>query len=154
VLRSAPSPELLALRGPAVKVRAGATPAKLFAAPRQACELVVRFTAPRKGEAAFVLSNAAGEQVRFAFDAVAGTFTMDRTAAGESGFSREFPAVTVAPTAASGRVELRLLLDSCSIEAFGPDFAMTNLVFPSAPYNEIRSVGSARLDLTLYPLAP
>ena len=154
VLRSAPAPEMLALRGPAAKVRAGATPAKLFAAPRQAYELVVRFTAPKKGEAAFVLSNAAGEQVRCAFDAAAGTFTMDRTAAGKSDFHKEFPAVTVAPTAASGRVELRLLLDSCSIEAFGPDFAMTNLVFPSAPYNEIRSVGSARLDLTLYPLAP
>ena len=154
VLRSAPSPELLALRGPAAKVRAAAKPAPLFATPRQAYELVVRFTAPKRGEAAFVLSNAAGEQVRCAYDAAAGTFTMDRTTTGASAFSEAFPAVTVAPTTAAGRIELRILVDACSIEAFGPDFAMTNLVFPSVPYDTIRSDGSARLDVTVYPLAP
>ena len=154
VLRSAPSPELLALRGPAAKVRAGAKPASLFASPRQAYELVVRFTAPKRGEAAFILSNAAGEQVRCAYDAAAGTFTMDRTTTGASAFSEAFPAVTVAPTAAAGRIELRILVDACSIEAFGPDFAMTNLVFPSAPYDTIRSDGSVRLDVTVYPLNP
>ena len=77
---------------------------------------------------------------------------MDRSAAGESGFSREFPAATVAPTAASGSLDLRLLVDACSIEAFGPDFALTNLVFPSAPYNLLSSSGS--LSFTVYPLNP
>ena len=152
VLRSAPSPEMLALRGPAAKLRASSKSAKLFAEPRQAYELVVRLTAPKKGAATFTLANEAGEQVTFAWDRAAGTFTMDRTASGSSGFSKDFPAVTVAPTAASGSLDLRLLVDACSIEAFGPDFAMTNLVFPSAPYNLISSSGIS--NFTVYPLNP
>ena len=57
-------------------------------------------------------------------------------------FSDAFPCVTEAPT--YGQIkQLRLFIDRCSIEAFDADgkMAMTNLVFPSEPYNMIKVKG-------------
>ena len=64
---------------------------------------------------------------------------MDRTKSGEVSFSKDFPAVTVAPVEGGNEMKLRLFVDKSSIEAFGNDgrFAMTNLVFPSEPYTHI-----------------
>ena len=39
------------------------------------------------------------------------------------------------------------------IEAFGEDFCMTNLVFPSSPYNTLKLYGNLKADVTLYPIA-
>ena len=64
---------------------------------------------------------------------------MDRTKSGDVSFSKEFPAVTLAPVEGNDEMKLRLFIDKSSIEAFGDEgrFAMTNLVFPSEPYNRI-----------------
>lgn len=66
-------------------------------------------------------------------------FSMDRTKSGDVSFSKEFPAVTLAPVEGNDEMKLRLFIDKSSIEAFGDEgrFAMTNLVFPSEPYNRI-----------------
>jgi levanase/fructan beta-fructosidase len=39
--------------------------------------------------------------------------------------------------------QLRIFIDNCSIEAFASDgkMAMTNLVFPNEPYNNIKVKG-------------
>ena len=65
---------------------------------------------------------------------------MDRTQSGKTSFSKHFAAVTSAPIKQQGTYTLRLLIDKCSIEAFDGDgkFAMTNLVFPSEPYNDMK----------------
>ena len=57
-------------------------------------------------------------------------------------FSEAFPCVTTAPTYGNIR-QLRLFIDRCSIEAFDSDgkMAMTNLVFPNEPYNNIKVKG-------------
>ena len=47
------------------------------------------------------------------------TFTMDRTKSGEVSFSKDFPAVTVAPVEGGNEMKLRLFVDKSSIEAFG-----------------------------------
>ncbi len=121
-----PSPEMLAARGNKVK------------APTEACEIIVDL----KGSATITLANAKGEQVVMTYDDAARTFAMDRTASGNVSFSEAFPCTTVAPT--HGRIkQLRLFIDRCSIEAFDADgkMAMTNLVFPSEPYNSIKVKG-------------
>ena len=121
-----PSPEMLAARGKKLK------------APTEACELVVDL----KGSATITLANAKGEQVVMTYYDAARTFAMDRTASGNVSFSEAFPCTTVAPT--HGRVkQLRIFVDRCSIEAFDADghVAMTNLVFPSEPYNSIKVKG-------------
>jgi levanase/fructan beta-fructosidase len=75
---------------------------------------------------------------------------VDRTKSGEVGFSPDFPCVTKAPTCGQIR-QLRIFIDRCSIEAFDADgkMAMTNLVFPSEPYNNIKVKGG---KVTIYEI--
>ncbi|MBO4801676.1 MAG: DUF4980 domain-containing protein [Bacteroidaceae bacterium] len=121
-----PSKEMLAARGEKVKQ------------PTEACEIVIDV----KGSADIILSNDRGEQVTMRYDAQQQTFSMDRTHSGDVGFSEAFPCVTTAPTYGSIR-QFRLFIDRCSIEAFDAEgkMAMTNLVFPSMPYNQLQVKG-------------
>ena len=120
-----PSKELLALRGQTVS--------KL----PKTCEIVVDV----KGSTEILLSNTLGEQVVMKYDAAKQTFTMDRTRSYAS-FSEAFPVETIAPTYGDIK-QLRIFIDNCSIEAFDAEgkMAMTNLVFPNEPYNNIKVKG-------------
>lgn len=92
--------------------------------------------------ATITLSNGKGEQVVMTYNAANETFSMDRTKSGDISFSNDFAAVTKAPT--RGRIKtLQLFIDKSSIEAFDADgkMAMTNIVFPSEPYNKITVKG-------------
>ena len=153
ILKSTPSPEVEALRGRPVQYTLATAPVDLFENPQRAYELVVRFTLPKKEGATFVLSNETGEQVVFTYEPESQTFSMDRRGSGNVKFSKSFAAVTTAPAQVGGKMELRLLVDSASIEAFGEDFCMTNLVFPSSPYNTLKLYGNLKADVTLYPIA-
>ena len=130
-----PSKEMLALRGNKMK--------KLT----DACEMVVDV----KGTMELVLSNAKGEQVVMRYDTKQQTFAMDRTKSGDVSFSEAFPATTIAPTHGALK-QLRIFIDHSSIEVFDADgkMAMTNLVFPSEPYNTIKVKGNAKF--TVYGL--
>ncbi len=152
ILRSTPSKEVEALRGNPAQFNLATAPVELSDSPMKAFELILSFNLPKKEGVTFVLSNEAGEQVVFTYDAAIQTFSMDRRGSGNVKFSKSFAAVTSAPTRVGGKMELRLLVDSASIEAFGEDFSMTNLVFPSAPYNTLKMYGSTKAEATLYPL--
>ena len=125
-LSAVPSKEMLAARGAKLKK------------PAEACEIVVDV----KGSADITLSNAKGEKVVMRYDAHQQTFTMDRTQSGNVSFSEHFACTTEAPTYGTIK-QLRLFIDRCSIEAFDAEgkMVMTNLVFPSEPYNIIKVKG-------------
>ena len=91
------------------------------------------------GKVKFCLSNEKGNKVDMYYDMKRKLFVMDRSLSGKVDFSKEFPAVTVAPIAETKEIQIRLFVDKSSIEAFGEEgkFVMTNLVFPDAPYNRI-----------------
>lgn len=102
------------------------------------------------GKTSIVLSNRKGEKVVMTYNAAAETFTMDRTKSGDTSFSNDFAAVTTAPT--RGKIKtLQIFIDKSSIEAFDADgkMAMTNLVFPSEPYNTIIVKGGSAKVYTL-----
>ena len=85
------------------------------------------------------------------------TLSFDRRKSGNVSFSDQFPAVSVAPVVGSKLNELRLYVDNCSVEAFanGGRSVMTNLVFPSEPYNSIsvKCDGKKKsASLVVYPL--
>ena len=126
ILTSVPSKEVNALRGKKLKN------------PSDACEIVVDL----KANTEITLSNAKGEQVVMRYNQQQQTFTMDRTKSGDVSFSEAFPCETCAPTYGNLR-QVRLFIDRCSIEAFDAEgkMAMTNLVFPSEPYNMIKVKG-------------
>ena len=129
-----PSKEMLALRGEKVKK------------PTESCEMVVDL----KNQTEMVLSNTKGEEVVMRYDAQKQTFTMDRTKSGDVSFSEAFPCETTAPTHGAIK-QLRIFVDRCSIEAFDADgkMAITNLVFPSEPYNTIKVKGG---KVTIYDI--
>lgn len=89
---------------------------------------------------AFTLLNGKGESVLMYYDTALRQFVMDRSNSGETAFSRDFPAMTAAPVAGGDDFTLRLFIDRSSIEAFGDGgkFVMTNIVFPSEPYNKMK----------------
>ena len=91
-----------------------------------------------KSNASIVLSNDKGERVTMVYDGKNSTFSMDRTESGVTDFHSDFKAKTVAP--ANGVIKsMQIFIDRCSIEAFDTEgkVAMTNLVFPSKPYDKI-----------------
>lgn len=91
-----------------------------------------------KSNASIVLSNDKGERVTMLYDGKNATFSMDRTESGVTDFHSDFKANTVAPT--NGVIKsMQIFIDRCSIEAFDTEgkVAMTNLVFPSKPYDKI-----------------
>ena len=134
ILTCIPSKEVMVLRGKKVKQ------------PTEACEIVIDM----KSSTDIVLSNAKGEQVTMHYDVQKQEFKMDRTKSGDVSFSEAFPCETAAPTFGSIK-QLRLFIDRCSIEAFDAEgkMVMTNLVFPSEPYNTIKVKGG---KTTIYQL--
>lgn len=105
------------------------------------CEVVVNL----RGNCTLTLSNDKGEKVTMTYNEKERTFSMDRTKSGLSAFSDDFAAVTTAPV--HGKLStLRLFIDRSSIEAIDADgrMAMTNLVFPTKPYNRLTVKGKAK----------
>ena len=122
-----PSPEMTAARSK-----------KATKSLSESCEMVVNL----KGNATITLSNDKGEKVVMYYDAKAETFSMDRTKSGKMDFSNDFAATTKAPT--YGKIsQLRIFIDKSSIEVLDAEgkMAMTNLVFPTKPYNKVTVKG-------------
>lgn len=162
-LACTPSPEVESLRGarPAKSsftARKKPVSRKLPAANDGICEVDLLLGTGNADSVFITLSNDLGERVTMAYDLAGRTFSMDRTRSGLTDFSIDFPATTSAPAPDGSFQRLRLFIDRCSIEAFEGDgrFAMTNLVFPTKPYDTISvSTDGGRChvrELTVWPL--
>lgn len=95
-----------------------------------------------KSNATVTLSNDKGEQVVITYNGSKQTVSMDRTKSGKTDFSADFPCVTTASTYGKAR-SFQLFIDHSSLELFEGQghVAMTNLVFPTAPYNKVTAKG-------------
>ena len=127
-----PAKEMDAVRGEVLKQ------------PSERCEIVITL----RGEAEITLRNAKGERVMMTYNPDEEHFYMNRLQSGDVSFSDNFPTITVAPTYGKLK-QLRLFVDKCSIEALDADgkMAMTNLVFPSEPYNKLTIKGKAKAKI-------
>lgn len=144
-LKSTPSPEIKKARGEKVSklsfnVAGEYEVASLLDDNKGAYEVELVIRNQGASKIAFCLLNEKGEKVSMYYDLARRQFVMDRSESGTVDFSKDFPAVTVAPADTDKELTLRLFVDRSSIEAFGEDgkFVMTNLVFPSLPYNKMR----------------
>ncbi len=144
-LKSTPSPEIKKARGEKVSklsfnVAGEYEVASLLDDNKGAYEVELVIRNQGASKIAFCLLNEKGEKVSMHYDLARRQFVMDRSESGTVDFSKDFPAVTVAPADTDKELTLRLFVDRSSIEAFGEDgkFVMTNLVFPSLPYNKMR----------------
>lgn len=143
-LKSKPSPEIKKARAeekkiPTFEVKGNYEVASLLADNKGAYEIEMTIENKGTSKIDFSLMNEKGEKVAMYYDVVRKQFVMDRSASGVVGFSRDFPAVTVAPVRNTDQIHLRLFIDRSSVEAFGEDgeYVMTNLVFPAEPYNRM-----------------
>lgn len=143
-LKSKPSPEIKKARAEekkisAFEVKGNYEVASLLADNKGAYEIEMTIENKGTSKIDFSLMNEKGEKVAMYYDVVRKQFVMDRSASGIVGFSRDFPAVTVAPVRNTDQIHLRLFIDRSSVEAFGEDgeYVMTNLVFPAEPYNRM-----------------
>lgn len=162
-LKSTPSSEVKKARGkkvsiPSFKVSEKHEMVNLFEEKHGACEVEIVIQNAGASKIAFCLLNDKGEKVSMYYDLNRKQFVMDRSESGTVDFSKDFPAVTVAPVNVDKELTLRLFVDRSSIEAFGEDgkFVMTNLVFPSQPYVkmcfEADKNGYAVKSLSVYKL--
>lgn len=129
-----------------------------------AYELNAEISSLSNGKSCIRLSNQEGEYVDLYFDAATKRFVMDRTKSGEIAFGEnstihvienhdrrktysmnyvnDFALATWAPIKLSGSHTLKILCDKSSFEIFidGGKLAMTNIVFPSSPFNKIELI--------------
>ena len=92
-----------------------------------------------------------------AYDADTKLFSVDRTQSGETEFSDQFKAVTVAPVHGS-LSEVRIFVDKSSVEVVDDEgrLSLTNLVFPNEPYNKVslHTAKGSKAYITIYELKP
>ena len=130
-----PSPECEQLRGEEVT-----------ALPEAA--IIELTTTSKKNPTTLTLSNSKGEKVVMTIDPKTNTFTTDRRHSGITDFSEAFAAVTTTPLYVNAKkYKVVIYLDRCSLEAFDSDghWAMTNLVFPTEPYDQIETNGKVKI---------
>lgn len=165
---SAPSPELMAMRGRAVtsttKLKASTKP-RIYNLPTAndgICEIMLDIKPTDAQSVVMTLANKENEKVTITYDPKASTISFDRRESGVTDFSNDFPAVTTAPVfkTADGSTGIRIYVDRASIELFadGGRSVMTNTVFPTSPYStlSVSSIGGKTdiTDLKIYTLNP
>lgn len=105
-----------------------------------AYELTLTLDASDSDVAGLTLFNTSGEGVDISISLSKGELYMDRTNSGLTDFNDRFKAVTFAPVEKKEKYELRILVDKASIEIFEGkgSTVMTNIVFPTEPYNRLK----------------
>lgn len=110
--------------------------------PVAVSEVIVEFELPEAGEydLGIQLSNDIGERFRVGYDGGTGELYMDRTAAGDSSFAKDFAGVHRTRRLSESRVlRLHLFFDVASAELFADDGAnvMTEIFFPTMDYSHM-----------------
>ncbi len=143
-LASTPSPEVDNARGMMTDLGSFAVSNKEItkSIPQNLCnayELDIELNAENAENIDITLSNSNGEKVIMTYNTTDSTFSMDRTASGIIDFSTDFPCITSAPCPDNKKLSLRIFFDHSSLEVFEGEgrFTMTNLVFPTLPYDKI-----------------
>ena len=143
-LKSSPAKEMLQARGgkksfSPFRVKENYRIDSLLDDNNGAYEIVMSIKNNGASRIVFYLGNDKGEKLHMHFDVQRKQFVMDRSESGLVEFSRDFPALTVAPADDTDEITLRIFVDRSSVEVFGEDgeYVMTNRVFPSVPYNTL-----------------
>lgn len=131
-LSSMPAPELSAITGAAKMLQSGA---KLQGPARfdLSSDLVGSFT--------IELSNDSNEKVIIGFDKSSNNYFIDRTRSGKIDFAKGFAGKHTAPRLSAAKsFDLTLIIDHASVELFADKglSVMTEIFFPSSPFNKIK----------------
>ncbi len=109
-----------------------------------------RLTVRGEGAGSVTLKNSAGESFTFGVNEDNAVF-INRSNAGQKDFKEEFGTEWFSKYAAArlydGKWEIDFIFDHCLSELYldGGSRALTNLVFPTAPYDRVETEGSAKV---------
>lgn len=106
------------------------------------------------------IGNEKHEKIIAGYDMISEAFYLDRNESGDGSFSAEFKGKHTAPYQLKGNrtITMQLFLDVASLEFFAQEGAtvMTDIFFPSMPFNQLRlfsNDGNVRLvSASIYPL--
>lgn len=166
VLKSLPVNELQELRNTVTRFRPDVLNGAISVTPplqspqRAEWEIEIEITDAATEKLFLQFSNSSDEVYRIGFNIKNNQYFSDRTKAGNHSFSEKFgTSVHTAPRLLkSKRIKLHLFVDASSVELFADDgtVCMTELIFPSTPFNkaELVSEGGAvkLISATCYSL--
>ena len=112
--------------------------------PYSVCEITVNFDLSKSTTDDFgiEISNSVIETVHIGYSRTKNQFYIDRTNCKDKSFSKEFPAVHMAPRISSdNQIKMHLYIDKSSVELFADDgtVIMTDTFFPTEDFNKIRA---------------
>jgi fructan beta-fructosidase len=110
------------------------------------CELIFDFELLSNSvdSLGIILQNKVNEKLVIGYSAKQKQLFVDRTAAGPTGFSKAFAGISKAPYTAEKKIIFHLILDASSAELFVDhgNRVLTNLVFPSSGFNQLKIFSS------------
>ncbi|MBB5395982.1 fructan beta-fructosidase [Mucilaginibacter sp. AK015] len=147
-LASNPVEELKKIVTKTIKVDAGllAKDNNIFSVIKQTpAQYRLKFNTRAVKDYSVILSNGSGEKLVIGYEAKNSRYYIDRTKAGQSGFSQNFAAVLYAPRVSlSPTSNFELLVDASSVELFadGGLSNLTSIYFPKKPYTRLSIVNN------------
>lgn len=109
----------------------------------------LNISAPADADFTITLSNDENQRCEIGYDARKKEFFTDRRFSGVTSFNKDFARVfNVKRTSAEKMVKMSIVADWSSVELFGDEGlnVMTNLVFPSKPYDKISVKSSGTVE--------
>ena len=154
-----PSKEIETLRAgkPSVSSFSAGSKGRTVVLPSALCDIDMTFTARKGSKVTIRLSNENGEHADLVYDGK--SYVFDRAESGIIDFSQDFAVPTTAPASPAAEQHIRMILDVSSVEMFDGKgwWAMTNLVYPTAPFTKIEVIsenGTCRVkSLKVYNLS-
>jgi sucrose-6-phosphate hydrolase SacC (GH32 family) len=107
-------------------------------------EVELELTIPAGGSAGLKLRRSASEETVVSADLGSQQISTDRRKSGRTDFHKKFPGTYVAPLdARDGKVRLRILVDTSSVEVFGQDgeIVLTTLILPKSESRGLEMIG-------------
>ncbi|OJW15042.1 glycoside hydrolase family 32 protein [Mucilaginibacter sp. 44-25] len=106
-------------------------------------QFILKFTTKAAKDHSVILSNDGGEKLVIGYDAAKNRYYIDRSAAGQKQFSKQFTNAGYAPRLSTTLdSDIELVVDQSSVEVFA-DGGLSNLTavfFPRKPYNKLSLV--------------
>jgi fructan beta-fructosidase len=147
-LASRPSKELAVIKGKSNTLHAVKEHSQSASAPFQ---LELQWPASQDGT--IRLSNDGGEELLLGYERQTNRFFIDRTKAGQAGFSQGFATRHYsARISGTAMISLNLIVDNMSVELFADDglTVMTDIVFPLKPFTSLNVKTSGPQPMPMY----
>ena len=108
--------------------------------PSESYKINIDITMQNAKELEFTLYNDKNEELIFSIDKNQKTISINRNNSGLVNFHEKFSTITTAPLLKTDNMLVEIFVDNSTLEVFinNGETAITNLIYPSAPYNQIK----------------